>query len=89
MNAPRDNNYVTSKLACLNTDTVQGANLVPIRINPSNNRIKATRNASISFTMKPVDPRDENYVGCWLFEGSDGLTYPAVATSAGKLLITS
>lgn len=84
-NALRDQNNVTSKLAVLNIDTVQGQHLVPIRV--SNGVIKTTMMATISFTMVPVDPRDENYVGCWLFTGSDGLTYPAVATSDGKILI--
>jgi len=85
--APRDENFVTGKLAVLNTDTVQGTNLVPIAINPANNRIKFTTSATISFTMQPVDPKDENYVNCWLFEGTDGLTYPAVATADGELLL--
>lgn len=85
-NAPRDNNNVPSRLACLNTDTVQGQNLVPIAIS-STGRIKTTMSATISFTPVPVDPRDENYVGCWLFEGTDGLTYPAVATADGELLV--
>ena len=87
MEAPRDENFVPSKLACLNTDTVQGTNLVPIQITVSG--IKIDTMSTISFTMAPIDPRDENYVGCWLFTGSDGLTYPAVATSDGSLLINS
>lgn len=85
--APRDENNVPAKLAVLNTDTVQGTNLVPLAINGSNGSLKVDTTATISFTMRPVDPRDSNYVGCWLFEGSDGLTYPAVATSGGALLI--
>ena len=86
-NAPRDNNFVPAKLACLNTDSVQGTNLVAIGINESNGAIKVTTSDTISFTPVAVDPRDENYVGCWLFEGTDGLTYPAVATADGLLLI--
>lgn len=85
--SPRDNNNIPARLACLNTDTVQGTNLVPIGINPLTNRILATPYATISFTMQPIDPRDANYVGCWLFQGTDGLTYPAVATADGRLLI--
>lgn len=42
---------------------------------------------TISFTMIPIDPRDANYVSCWLFQGDDGLAYPAVANSSGELLI--
>lgn len=86
-NAGRDGNNVTGKLAVLNTDSVQGTNLVRIAINSSNGGIKINTTDSISFTMIPVDPRDENYVGCWLFQGTDGLTYPAVADADGKLLI--
>lgn len=74
-----------SRLAVLNTDTVQGQHLVPIQIR--NGAIMITTTDSISFTMEPVDPRDPNYVGCWLFEGSDGNVYPAVANADGQLLI--
>ena len=87
--ASRDGNFSPGKLAVLNTDTVQGTNLVPIQINSSNNGIKVNTTDTISFTMKPIDPRDGNYVGCWLFMGSDGLTYPAVANSNGELLMTT
>lgn len=85
--ALRDGNNVTSKLACLNTDTIQGQNLVRICINSLNNSVCVNTVDTISFTMQPVDPRDNNYVGCWLFQGSDGLTYPAVANADGELLI--
>jgi hypothetical protein len=87
MEAPRDQNYRTAKLAVLNTDTVQGTNLVTIKINESNNGIKINTTDTISFTMQPVTPQDKNYVDCWLFQGTDGLLYPAVADSDGKLLI--
>jgi len=86
--APRDENFVPSKLAVLNTDTVQGTNLVPIMITPDG-LIGVTSNATISFTMQPVSPKDPNYVNCWTFEGSDGLVYPAVATAEGRLLINT
>jgi hypothetical protein len=85
--APRDDNNVPAKLACLNTDTVQGTNLIPIEIDQVSSGIKTNLTATISFTMQPVDPKDDNYVNVWLFEGSDGLTFPAVATSLGELLI--
>jgi hypothetical protein len=84
--APRDENSVTAKLAVLNTDTVQGTNLVPLEIT-AGGFLRINRTASISFTMQPIDPRDQNYVGCWLFKGDDGLVYPAVATADGALLI--
>ncbi len=84
--APRDRNNVPAKLACLNTDTVQGATLVPILVT-SDGYIKCHNAATISFTMEPIDPRDENYVNVWCFQGTDGLVYPAVATADGELLI--
>lgn len=87
METPRDQNHVPAKLAVLNTDTVQGTHLVAIAIDPTNHGIKVSTSATISFTMVPIDPKDENYVDCWLFQGDDGLTYPAVATAAGELLI--
>lgn len=86
MDAPREENNVPAKLAVLNTDSVQGTTLVPITIT-SQGLLMVNMVETISFTMAPVDPRDENYVECWLFQGTDGLTYPAVATAAGELLI--
>lgn len=87
MESPRDQNFRPAKLAVLNTDTVQGTNLVTIKINESNGGIGYDTTSTISFTMQPVTPQDENYVDCWLFEGSDGLLYPAVANSSGELLV--
>ncbi len=84
--APRDNNNVPTKLAVLNTDTVQGTTLVPLAIT-ADGRIMVNEMATISFTMQPIDPKDQNYVNCWLYEGTNGLTYPAVATADGELLI--
>lgn len=83
--APRDENNIPSKLACLNTDTVQGTNLVPI--STLNGAIKVNMTEVANFTLQPVAPKDQNYVNVWMFEGSDGLTYPAVATADGSLLI--
>lgn len=85
-NAIQDENRVFSKLAVLNTDTVQGTNLVPIAIEATG-LIKVNDTATISFTMQPVGAKDENYRDVWLFQGTDGLTYPAVATADGELLI--
>lgn len=86
-NAIQDENRVFSKLACLNTDSVQGTNFVNIKISSVDGGLYMNDTASISFTMQPVDPHDENWRKCWLFQGSDGLTYPAVATATGELLI--
>lgn len=82
----RDDNFVIPRLAVLNTDPIQGINLVPIQINASN-QILCTTTDTISFTMIPVSPRNKNYLGCWLFQGLDGKTYPAVANENGELLV--
>lgn len=84
--APRDQNNIAGKLAVLNTDTVQGQNLVPIAISDAG-LLKIAQGATINFTMVPVDPKDQNYINCWLFEGLNGLLYPAVADAEGKLLV--
>ena len=88
-NASRDNNAVTAKLAVLNTDTEQGTHLVKIKIDSVSGGILVDEVSTISFPMLPVAPRDDDYVGVWLFQGTDGLTYPAVATSMGSLLINT
>lgn len=85
-NALRDQNFRPTALAVLNTDTVQGTNLVRIKRSESDGGIGYNTTDAISFTMQPVNPRDENYVDCWLFQGTDGLLYPAVANSDGELL---
>lgn len=86
MYAPRDQNHIVSALAVLNTDTVQGTNLVTIKID-DNGGMMVTTSDTISFTMVPIDPRDENYRGCLMFEGTDGKTYPWVANASGAVLI--
>lgn len=89
-NAKRDENFVTTKLAVLNTDTVQGTTLVRIKLNENSfNSMKVNTTDTISFTMQPIDPRDENYVTCMTFIGSDGLVYPWVANASGEVLIRS
>jgi hypothetical protein len=89
-NARPDENSVFSKTAVLNTDTVQGMNLVRIQVDENNgNSLKVNTTATISFTMVPVDPRDENYRTCATFTGSDGLVYPWVATEDGEVLIST
>jgi hypothetical protein len=84
----RDDNFVIPRLAVLNSDPIQGINIVPIQINASNKILCTTRD-SISFTMLPVSPRNANYLGVWLFKGLDGKTYPAVANANGELLVTN
>lgn len=83
-NAKIDSNYVKSKLAVLNTD---GITLVPIAVNEITGSMKVNETDTISFTMTPIAPSDENYNKCMLFVGSDNLTYPWVANSDGEVLI--
>jgi hypothetical protein len=85
--ALHDQNSVTTFLACLNTDTVQGTNLVRLEVNNSTGALLVDKTSTISFTMKPIDPRDTDYASVWAFQGTDGQLYPCVATSAGALLI--
>lgn len=87
--ALKDGNSTSTLLAVLNTDTVQGTHLVRIVVNPVDSGIKIDTLSTISFTMEPIDPRDNNYVSVWAFQGSDGQLYPAVATSAGALLVNT
>ncbi len=86
-NAIRDGNFVPSRLAVLNTDTVQGTNKVRIAIDEATGAMKVDSTGVISFTMVPIDAQDENYVDCMMFVGSDGLTYPWVADASGGVLI--
>ncbi len=86
-NAPADQNHIRSKLAVLNTDLVQGTNLVTIKIDPATNRMKTNITDTISFTMVPIAPEDENYNKVLLWMGTDGLAYPWVANADGEVLI--
>ena len=86
-NATRDQNHVPVRMAVLNTDTVQGTNLVRIRLDEADGGMRVNTMDTISFTMVPIDPRDENYVKCMTFVGDDGLVYPWVADSDGKVLV--
>jgi hypothetical protein len=84
MQVQRDQNRIAGKFGVLNTD---GVTLVPISINETNGSVKVNSVDSISFTMKPISLRDENFKNTMLFIGSDGLTYPWVVDSEGKVLI--
>ncbi len=86
-NAITDQNHVGSRMAVLNTDTVQGTNLVRLKINPAGNGVLIDSVSTISFTMVPIDPRDENYKTCMTFQGTDGNIYPWVANSLGAVLV--
>ena len=87
--ALKDSNSVASLLAVLNTDLIQGTNLVRIAVDPVTNGILTDETSTISFMMSPIDPKDANSVSLWCFQGTDGKVYPAVATSLGALLINT
>ncbi len=84
MNALLDQNFIASRLAVLNTN---GTTLVAIACDQATGAIKVNETDTISFTMTPLAPEDENYKKCMLWEGSDGRTYPWVANSSGEVLI--
>lgn len=86
-NAAQDNNRVVAGLAVLNTDTTQGDNLVQITLNESTGAMHINEDDTISFTMQPIDEKDENYKNCLTFTGTDGNVYPWVANSDGEVLI--
>lgn len=82
-----DENGVPSKLCVLNTDSVQGTNLVRLTIDSTTGGIRQNTTDTISFTMQPVGKNDQNYKNVWLFQGTDNLTYPCVANADGELLV--
>lgn len=84
MEAPRDQNHRTATLGVLFTD---GVTTVPIAFNESNNGIKVNTLESVSYTPTPIDAEDKNWVDVWLFQGSDGLTYPCNVDASGALLV--
>lgn len=86
MYAPTDQNFVRSKMGVLNTD---GRTLVTIKYDESNNGMRVNYTDTISFTMTPIDLRDENFNKVLLWEGTDGLTYPWVVNASGEVLVNS
>ena len=83
-NAPRDTNHVPAKLGVW---CVDGVTKIPIAMNPLNDGVMVDTASTISYTPVPVDQQDENWVDCWLFEGSDGLMYPVNVNADGAILI--
>lgn len=84
----QDNNFIWSKLAVLNTDTVQGQHIVPIRCTAAG-AIEMTSTDTISFTMVPDNIPRRGNLPVWTFQGTDGKLYPAVANANGQLLINT
>lgn len=86
LNAPADQNFIRTKMGVLNTD---GITTVPIKCNQSTGAMKVNMTDTISFTMTPLDKRDENYYKCLLWVGTDGLTYPWVVNASGEVLVSN
>lgn len=86
MYAPADQNFIRSKIGVLNTD---GTTLVTIKIVESTGEMRVTYTDTISFTMVPIAPRDENFNKVLLWEGTDGLTYPWVVNADGEVLVSN
>ncbi len=82
-----DQNTENTALAVLNTDTVQGTNLVRIKIDEATGGMLINDTATISFTMQPVGKNDQNYRNVLLWAGSNGLPYPWVADADGQVLV--
>lgn len=85
-NSLADQNHVRTALAVLNTD---GVTLVNIKIDEASGGMLVNDTDTISFTMTPIAPEDENFHKVLLWEGTDGLTYPWVANADGEVLIDS
>lgn len=81
--ASHDQNFIKGKLGVWCFD---GVTKIPIACD-SSGAVKIDTISTISYTPSPIDPRDQNYQSCWLFEGSDGLTYPANVNADGALLV--
>lgn len=86
METPADQNFIRAKMGVLNTD---GTTLVTIKVNESNGGMKINTTDTVLFTMTPIAPENENYNKVLLWQGTDGLTYPWVVDSQGKVLIST
>ena len=87
-NASRDENYVPTKVAALNSD---GTTIVPLKVNPSTHGLLVSDGTSGSDHGPATSPRDQNSVPCIMgVSSSDGST-PIVcyANSSGQLLVQS
>lgn len=82
--ASRDQNHVPGKLGVW---CVDGVTTIPIAFNESNGGVKIDIMSTVSYVPTPIDREDKNFVDVWLFEGSDGLTYPCNVNASGALLV--
>jgi hypothetical protein len=87
-NASHDDNHVPTLLGTLNTD---GATLVAVQVNSSNNALKVANNTTGTDNGPKNAPRDDNRVPALMAVSSaDGVTPVIVyADSSGNLLINS
>lgn len=87
-NAPRDNNFVPTLLATLNTD---GATLIPVKADATTHGLSVDDASTGSDNGPTVAPRDENFIpALTAVSSADGVTPIVVyANSDGKLLVDS
>ena len=87
-NAKRDENYVPTMTALLNSD---GSTIVNVYGNATNHSIKVDDNTTGTGTLPTNDPRDDNRVPvAYALSSTDGTTLvPLYADSSGQLLVTS
>ena len=85
-NAPHDDNFIRGRMGVLNTD---GVTTIPIALDETTGAMKVNMvdTLGVGITLQPLSPKDENYYKCMMFVGTDGLTYPFVCDSEGKVLI--
>lgn len=85
MNAPLDSNFVKGKLGVW---CVDGITKIPIAIN-ANEEVLIDTSSNISYTPNNIDPRDENFQGVLMAQGTNGLAYPVNVNINGCILVDS
>ena len=83
-NTVRDDNHIPVRMGVLCTD---GITTIPIAIDESTGSMRVNTVDVISAPWPSISPRDENYVDCMMFKGTDGLTYPWAVDADGMVLI--
>lgn len=86
MSSPKDNNYIPTSLALLNTD---GETSVAITADPSTHFLDVDDNTSGSDNGGSYSKRDENYTTTMTATDANGDIIALYADSDGKLLIDS
>lgn len=87
-NASRDNNFVPTKIAVLNTD---GSTIVPLRVNPTTHALNVSDGTTGTDHGPTNAARDQNFVPTLIGVSSADFKTPVVvyADVNGKLLTKS